>query len=230
MKRHKWIMTLIAAVLLLGGGFLFLWRTGFFAAAGSLEGIQDYIARFAPYSHLMFFAIQLASVIIAPIPSNITAAAGALLFGMWPAFLMTAGAVTLGSVIVFLLARVLGQRFASRFVSDRLSDKYLELIRRKRDVFLILIFLFPFFPDDLICILAGLTDIGFLRFLTIVLLTRPWGLLVASAVGSSAIAIPLWGMILIGLAGLALFLASMKYGDRWEEKLLEKFKPAPPRS
>ena len=87
-----------------------------------------------------------------------------------------------------------------------------------------LVFLFPFFPDDLICILAGLTDIGFLRFLVIVLLTRPWGLLVASAVGSSVISIPLWAMALIGLAGLALFLVSMKYGDRWEARLLEKFK------
>ena len=79
-------------------------------------------------------------------------------------------------------------------------------------------------PDDIICILAGLTDISFPRFLAIVLLTRPWGLLVASAVGSSVISIPLWAMALIGLAGLALFLVSMKYGDRWEARLLEKFK------
>lgn len=223
-RNNKWIATLVVTVLALGGILLSLWCTGFFTAAQSLDGIQNYIARFSPYSHLVFFLIQLASVVVAPIPSNITAAGGALLFGMWPAFLLTAGAVVLGSAVVFWLARVLGHSFAGRFVSQKVSDKYLDLIRRKRDIFLVLVFLFPFFPDDLICILAGLTDIGFLRFLVIVLLTRPWGLLVASAVGSSVISIPIWAMALIGLAGLALFLVSMKYGDRWEARLLEKFK------
>ena len=223
-RNHKWIATLVFTIAALGGIFLFLWNTGFFAAAKSLEGIQDYIARFSPYSHLVFLLVQLASVVIAPIPSNITAAGGALLFGMWPSFLLTAGAVVLGSAVVFWLARVLGQSFADRFVSQKVSDQYLELIRRKRDVFLALVFLFPFCPDDLICILAGLTDISFPRFLVIVVLTRPWGLLAASAVGSSVISIPIWAMILIGLAGLILFLAAMKYGDQLEARLLEKFK------
>lgn len=223
-RNKKWIATLILTIFILCGGLLFLWNTGFFTAAGSLEGIQDYISRFSPYSHLVFFLIQLSSVVIAPIPSNITAAGGALLFGMWPAFLLTGGAVVLGSALVFWLSRTLGQSFADRFVSQKISDRYLDLIRRKRDVFLILVFLFPFFPDDLICILAGLTDISLSRFLVIVLLTRPWGLLVASAVGGSVISIPLWAMALIGVAGLALFLVFMKYGDSWEARLLERFK------
>ena len=45
-----------------------------------------------------------------------------------------------------------------------------------------------------------------------------------SLIHISVISIPLWAMALIGLAGLALFLVSMKYGDRWEARLLEKFK------
>ena len=222
-RNHKWIATLVVTVLALGGILLFLWCTGFFTAAQSLDGIQDYIARFSPYSHLVFFLIQLASVVVAPIPSNITAAGGALLFGMWPAFLLTAGAVVLGSAVVFWLARVLGHSFAGRFVSQKVSDKYLDLIRRKRDVFLAMAFLFPFFPDDLLCILAGLTDISFLRFFVLALLTRPWGLLVACAVGSSTLSIPLWGMVLLGAAGLAIFLLMLKYGDKLEAALLSHF-------
>ena len=162
------------------------------------------------------------SVIVAPIPSNITAAAGAYLFGLWPAFLLTWGAVTLGSAIVFALARALGQQFVSQFVSDKLSEKYLDLIRRKRDIFLALAFLFPFFPDDILCILAGLTDISSKRFLLLVLIARPWGLLVACMVGSATLSIPMWGMALLGLAGLAAFLLAMKYGDKLEEALLRR--------
>ena len=224
MKRKKWTVTLLATLVLPGAGGYLLWRTGFFAAATSLEGIQRYIEAFSPYSQLVFLAVQLASVILAPIPSNITAAGGALLFGMWESFLLTWLAVVAGSVLVFWLARVIGQPFVERLVSRKVADKYLELIQRKRDIFLILVFLFPFFPDDLICILAGLTDIPLRRFVVIVLFTRPWGLLVSCALGGSVLNIPIWAMVLLGLAGLALFLVGMKYGDRWEEALLKRFR------
>ena len=201
---------------------LVMYRTGFFAAMRTKDGLAQYISATAPWSHLVYFLIQLASVIVAPIPSNITAAVGAVLFGLWPSFLLTWAAVAAGSALVFLLARALGQKFADQFVSQKLSDKYLDVIRRKRDVFLALAFLFPFFPDDLLCILAGLTDISFRRFFILVLLTRPWGLLVACAVGSSTLSIPLWAMVLIGLAGVMIFVLGMLYGDRLERAVLKR--------
>lgn len=224
MKQYRWVSTLLLSLVLLGGGALLLWKTGFFASIGSLQAMREYIDRFAPFSQLVYFLVQLLSVIIAPIPSNITALAGAVLFGMWPAFLLTAAAITLGSLLVFQLARILGQPFVERLVSQKVSNQYLEVIRRKRDIFLILVFLFPFFPDDIICILAGLTDIPFPRFFAIVLLARPWGLLAACALGDSVIRIPLWGMALLGIGGVLIFLLVLKYGDRWEEALLRRFR------
>lgn len=219
-KTTKWII--IAALLLLGAGLYFLYASGFFRAATSVEGVQSYIEGFAPYSHIAFFLVQLLSVILAPIPSNITAAAGGVLFGPWLSFFMTAGAVLLGSVLVFYLARALGRSFAERFVSRKVSERYLDIIRTKQKSFLVLAFLFPFFPDDVICILAGLTDIPPVHFILIVIATRPWGLLFASALGGAALQVPLWGMVLMGIAGFGLFLLGMKYGDRVERWVMKK--------
>ena len=195
MKRyHRLLLALAALLLLLGGGW-FLYRTGFFAAARSVQGLRDYISRSAPYAHLCFLLVQLLSVVLAPIPSNVVAAAGGLLFGAWPAFLLT-----------FSLARVLGRNFASLLVSRSLSEKYQELIRAKTTVFLTLAFLFPFFPDDILCILAGLTAIPLRRFVLIVVLARPWGLLFACALGGASIRLPLWAVLPLGLAGVGEFI------------------------
>lgn len=224
MKNRQKILILTAALLLLVGGGWFLYATGFFQAACSLETLRAYIVHFAPYSHLAFFLVQLLSVVLAPIPSNITAAAGGVLFGTWPAFLLTFGAVTAGSLLTFSLARALGRDFADRLVSRKLSEKYQDVLRAKAPVFLTLAFLFPFFPDDMLCILAGLTSLSFRRFALIVVLTRPWGLLFASALGGASLGLSPWVMAPIGLVGLVLFLLGMKYGDRLEETILQRLK------
>lgn len=224
MKKRQKLVILAVTLLLLAGGGWFLYASGFFQAARSLDSLRDYIDRSAPYSHLLFFLVQFLSVVLAPIPSNITAAAGGLLFGTWPAFLLTFGAVAAGSLLTFSLARALGRDFADRLVSRKLSEKYRDVLRNKAPVFLVLAFLFPFFPDDMLCILAGLTDLSFRRFAVIVLLTRPWGLLFASALGGSAPGLSPWVMLPVGLAGLALFLLGLKYGDRLEAAVLNRLK------
>ena len=219
----RWFLALAAGLLCAGGG-VFLWRSGFFAAATSQEALRAYIQQFAPYSHLCFFLLQLLSVVLAPIPSNVTALAGGVLFGTLTAFLMTYAAVALGSVLVFALARGLGREAVNRFVGRKVSEKYREVIQSKTDIFLILAFLFPFFPDDVLCILAGLTNIPLGRFAVIVLAARPWGLLVASALGGASLSLPWWGMALIGVCGVILFLLGIKYGDRVEESVLRRLR------
>lgn len=226
-ETHRKISSVIGilAILALAAALLaFLYQTGFFASVRSLEDMRAYIERFSPYSYIIYFLVQLASVILAPIPSNITSLAGAVLFGTLPAFLLTYGAVTAGSSLVFQLARLLGQPFVERFVGRASVEKYMDLIRRKRDIFFAMAFLLPGFPDDVLCFLAGLTKMSFRRFLFLVLLCRPWGLLVACAVGGNALRLPLEALALLCGAGFALFLIAMKYGDRWEEAILQKWK------
>ena len=223
-ERLKNFILWAAAVLLLGGCVLGLYLSGFFEAATSAENIKAYIERSAPWSHLAFFFLQFVSTIVAPVPSNVTALAGGILFGTLPAFLLTFAAVVLGSFLVFSLARALGQERVGRFVGRKLSGRYLDVIRRKRDSFLFMAFLFPFFPDDILCILAGLTEISRKRFLVLCLIARPWGLLVSCAVGGSALELPIWAMIILGALGVAVFVLAMIYGDRIEEKLVEKFR------
>ena len=222
MSKHIRFLALGLILAALAGGGLFLYHSGFFAACASPEALEAYILRFSPYAHLVFFFIQLLSVVLAPIPSNISALAGGLLFGTWPAFLLTMAAVVGGSILVFVLARSLGQSFSDRLVDQKLSEKYRRLLHTKTTPFLVLAFLFPYFPDDILCVLAGLTPISFRRFLVILLLTRPWGLLFASALGGAALDIPLYSLFLLGAGGILIFFLGMKYGDRLEAAILAR--------
>ncbi len=59
-------------------------------------------------------------------------------------------------------------------------DKYLDSGSRKYSLYLFLLFLAPFFPDDALCFIAGLTGISYKTFILIVIIARPPGMAFSS--------------------------------------------------
>ncbi|MFQ9449184.1 MAG: TVP38/TMEM64 family protein [Christensenellales bacterium] len=146
MNRKKGIRILLtvltAAALLAAGGYA-LWKNGFFEKINSVEALREVIAGTGMWAGGVYFALQMMTVIIAPIPSNISMMAGALALGFWPAMILGVLAVGVGSVIVFLAARALGKKAVQRFLDKGVMDKYLPIIEEKQDMFLFLTMLFP---------------------------------------------------------------------------------------
>ena len=60
----------------------------------TLDAVVQTIRSAAPWSHLMFLLLQMGSVILAPIPSNLMATAGGTCFGFPVGFAMTFVAVS----------------------------------------------------------------------------------------------------------------------------------------
>lgn len=217
-RLRRFLMVLLLAAV--AAALLWLWQSGLLERINSREDIRAMIEAAGPFAGLVYFLIQLMTVIIAPIPSNMSMMAGALAMGFWSAMLLGFSAIWLGSMCMFLLARRLGQRRVQKLVDKGVMERYMPIIREKQEVFLFLALLFPFFPDDMLCILAGLTSIPTRRFAVLVLLTRPWGLVFAALLGSGAFSLPLWGWALLLAALVVLFILAMKYSRRIEDRLL----------
>ena len=128
MNRKKGIRILLTvltvAALLAAGGYA-LWKNGFFEKINSVEALREVIAGTGMWAGGVYFALQMMTVIIAPIPSNISMMAGALALGFWPAMILGVLAVGVGSVIVFLAARALGKKAVQRFLDKGVMDKYI---------------------------------------------------------------------------------------------------------
>ena len=223
-KQHKtWARRVLTAALLLAAAaalFVALDKSGLPEKIGSVEELRALIASRGALGGVVYFLLQMMTVIIAPIPSNVTMMAGALALGFWRALLLGVAAVVLGSVIMFLLARRLGREAVRRFLDRGVMDKYLPIIEEKQDMFLFLTMLFPFFPDDALCILAGLTEIPLRRFVIIMAAARPWGLAFAALLGSGAIQMPVWAWAVLVIVLAAVFCLAMAYSARIEAALL----------
>ena len=218
-KRARRIALAVLVVLALAAGVFALYRNGWFERIDSVEELRALIDRAGAFAGIVFFLLQMLTVIIAPIPSNVTMMAGALALGFWQAMLLGIAAIWAGSMLMFLLARRLGHRAVQRWMDHGIMEKYLPVIEEKQDMFLFLTLLFPFFPDDMLCILAGLTSMPTARFAGIMLLARPWGLIFAALLGSGELSLPAWGWaVMLGVLAV-IFVLAMKYSWQIEERL-----------
>jgi uncharacterized membrane protein YdjX (TVP38/TMEM64 family) len=223
-KKKGAVVALFALAALLTAAVIWMKRSGLLALFSSTERLQEYVRGFGPAAPIIFFVLQAVQVILSPIPGNVTTLAGGALFGFWKAFLLSAAAVVAGSLVAFGLARLFGRPLVVRLVGEKTVGRYLDALISRQRILIALFFLLPFFPDDALCLIAGLTGMGWGFFALTLILTRPWGLLFSALVGSGAIAVPVWGWALIAAASLALIAASAKWGQVWERWLLDRVK------
>lgn len=150
----------------------------------TLDTLQSFLLQFGIWTPLAFFLLQLLQIIIAPIPGGTIGLVGGALFGTVGGFLISAAGTITGSIIVFVLAKRFGRPFVLRFVSRELIEKYDHIKESKLNTVLFLIFLFPLFPDDMLCFIAGLSTMPLKTFILIVLLARTPSVFINTMIGA----------------------------------------------
>jgi uncharacterized membrane protein YdjX (TVP38/TMEM64 family) len=218
-KQAVWCCILIAIAAILIALYYIGKGEGWFKLFESNEKVREYVASFGALAPLAFFLLQFFQVIVSPIPGNVTTIAGGMLFGFFPAFLISTGAIFLGSICAFLLGKLFGRPLVEKIAGKTVIDKYMMTVSSRQKIVLIIMFLMPFFPDDILCLIAGLSAMSVAQFALIVILTRPWGLLFSAMLGSGFIKMPEWGWITLICGAIVLFILSIKYAPIIEERV-----------
>ena len=107
-------------------------------------------------------------------------------------------------------------------------DKGLELVKGKDKVILTFMFLFPFFPDDVLCFVAGLSSMSVPYYIVMITITRIINIVVSAySVNGSIIPYNTWWGILLWIAVFILVAALCyviyKHGDKIENFFKSKF-------
>jgi len=150
----------------------------------STEVIKAYLLQFGSFTPLAFFVLQILQVVLAPIPGGATTIIAGTLFGNFWGFVLSGGGLIIGSMIAFILGKRFGRPIVERFAKKKWIDKLERIDDQKIDIIVFLIFLFPGFPDDMICFVAGLTKMKRKTFLIACLVGRLPGVLLSVLSGS----------------------------------------------
>lgn len=163
-SRIVWV-----ALLLIGLAALYwiLLETGTLATLTNKNSLREWIDQLGLWGPLAVIAIMIMAIVLSPIPSGpIAMVAGAAYGSVWGTVFVVIGAEA-GALIAFAIARSLGYEAVQRWSRVRPLLNWLKKDRSQAGL-MIAVFasrLVPFISFDAVSYAAGLTPLGFWRFL-----------------------------------------------------------------
>lgn len=182
MIRSTTIFGVVATIL----GAYFILQSNYFRPEG---GFSDLLINLGIFGPLIFILVQISQIIYPIIPLGLTNVIGDLIFGHAWGFVFNCIGMLIGSSINFFLGRRFGEGFLLAFINDETYQKYKERINRGNGLkkLLIIGFILPLFPDDIFCIIAGMSKITYKEFFKLILFYRPISLFVFTFMSSNII-------------------------------------------
>lgn len=146
----------------------------------SKESLSAFILQAGIWGPPLFILLQILQTVVPIIPGALTSVAGVYIYGDIIGTLYNYIGIVIGCYIIFYLARTYGPGFVQSMVSKKTYDKYIGwLDKGKRfDRFFIFMMIFPISPADFLCMLAGLTKMTYKRYMLIIILCKPFTLVV----------------------------------------------------
>ena len=228
-ENKKIILKLLLLILLIGViiavGYLVLHLLGWTKL--NQEQVQEIVKGTGAIAPLIFILISFLQVTFVPIPGAVTIIAGNFLFGFWLSFVYSYIGMLLGAMFAFFLGKTIGRPFANWIVGSKEKvDTWIKRLKGRQNVILFFMFFLPFFPDDILCTVAGLLPISYFGFLVMQVITR------ATSIGFTLLFmsgefIPYqgWGLVVLGVIAvicIGAFIVSMKYSEKINDFCVDK--------
>ena len=226
-KVLRILLVIFLIALFVGIIYLILLWTGLLDKMNSVEKMRTFILSLGFWGRSFFVLFQFLQVTFIPVPSPLIVVAGTIVYGPLQASLLSLAGILFGSCVAFFIGRIFGKSIVVFMVGEEDEKKWKEYLSKYKYSFVLMMIL-PCFPDDLLCLVAGLTTMSWTFFMTTQFITRPIGVFLLSFFSSGQI-IPYsgWGLYVwafIIIFSIILIYLSSKYNRQVENFIKRIFK------
>ncbi|MBQ3291747.1 MAG: TVP38/TMEM64 family protein [Mogibacterium sp.] len=179
-KKIIAVLKLVFLIALLAGISLFLYRkfgTELFSK-DFVYKLEAYLEQHKAGAAWTIIGIQIVQVIICILPGQPVQFAASYIFGIFRGFLLSIIGAVIGTTISFMLARVFGRDFIELLFDKEKVDYYHKKLNSGRGLLLVLlIYLLPGVPKDLVSYIAGISGLHIRPFLLVSTIGRSPGMI-----------------------------------------------------
>lgn len=218
------VLNVLYTILL--GGYLYFYSKDMLSIFYSVASFRQFILSTGSMGILVYILIQACQVVILPIPAAVIAIAGGLIYGPFVGGLYCSLGVLLGSNISYAIGRFFGFRVVSWISGEQNVVKYSNILNKKGKLFLPMAFLLPMFPDDILCLISGLTRMNYKFFFVSTTITRPISVICMCYFGGGFVipfsgwGIPVW--IVLSIIISIVVVCTYKYQEQIEKWFLDR--------
>ncbi len=200
---------------------------GVFESLEDIEKIKQMIVNSGGFGYFIFCFVIIIQVIFLPIPAILLYLVGISLYGPFTAFVLCYMSTIIGSAINFFLGKLFGKKVITWCIGEELTIRYRKLLNTKGTVLFVIMQILPFFPDDILCMIIGMSTMRFFTFFVIMVLVKPIYIGIVCFFGTGNIipfsgwGIPVWILIFVG--AIVLYILYMKNQEKMEGFLKKVF-------
>ena len=189
-SRRKLIISILKILLLLAivvGIPLYIWfyHGDIISRWKSVDDVVAFLNHYETESILIYIILQIIQVVISVIPGQVFQMAAGYLYGFWEALLFAMTGAVLGTMISFMLAKLLGRDFLHILFGEEKISYYIERLNSKKVyVIVFLVYLIPGIPKDMVSYAAGASEIRFKPFIILSAIGRLPGMVGSLLMGT----------------------------------------------
>ena len=195
--------------------YVYFFQKDFLQEMSSLKTVRAYLSKYQTQSIFVYIAAQAVQIIISLIPGQWLQIAAGYLYGFWLGYLYSVIGATIGTVVTYYLAKILGRDAICLFFGEERFRKYRAKITSKKGmVAIFIIFLIPGVPKDLCNYVAGLSNVGLKAFLIVSLMGRTPGMMASLLIGKQINSGGYSGAIVIAVIAIILFILGVIFREK----------------
>lgn len=169
-KYAGWTLSFVIAILT-----FFAFKNGYFVKQEKFSALLSKLGIFGP---IIFIIIQTFFTVFPFNPTAITNVAVVLAYGPVMGYILNYIPIMIGSTINFFLGRKYGKKFIGLLFSEEAIDKQIHWLNKNNRIMkmFIIVLIVPFLPDDLSCMIVGMTNMKFKHFFIVTAIIKIWSL------------------------------------------------------
>ena len=195
MQRYRhWLMLSLLLVLCAATAYF---GPGLWALARDEQALEGFIAGLGWFGPLVLVAVNVAQILVAPVPGYLVQAAAGYLYGTWWGGIWGSIGLLLGAMAAMGLARYFGRPLVLRLTGEERLQRWEQHTHSTNTAIWFFILLAP--SGDIPYFMAGLAQVSFMKIFLLTLLIRVPTVFVVASAGAGAWLLSGWQVVAIVL-------------------------------
>ncbi len=144
----------------------------FFSLWNNRDELRAFISIHPYLGIVVFIALQVLQVVIAPLPGEATGFLAGFFFGAFKGLIISMIGIIIGSSVAFYIAKACEKKWLKKYEKSPIYLKIKKIFKKHGLTGVFILYLFPGFPKDLLNYFLGFMPITFKAFITICALGR----------------------------------------------------------